>query len=252
MIRIDDVSVALSGSPVLENISVKLTKGGLTALVGPNGAGKSTLLSAMARLVPLSSGRITVDRLDIAHADSSELARRLAIMPQDNVVAGRLRVGELVQFGRFPHHRGRPTAEDECAVRESLALFDLVGIQDSFIDTLSGGQRQRARAAMCYCQGTDFLLLDEPLNNLDIFYARELMRTLRDIADHAGRTIIIVLHDLNYAAAYADRIIGMRDGQIVADGPTQTIMQPDILQMIFGFEIEVKSLAGRPVSLHFL
>lgn len=252
MIRIDKVSVSLSGTSILEDVTLELPKGGITALIGPNGAGKSTLLSAIARLVPLERGNITVDTLDVTHTPSAELARRMAIMPQDNVVAGRLRVKELVQFGHFPHHQGRPGPEDQKAVREALRLFDLEAIEDRFIDTLSGGQRQRARAAMCYSQGTDYLLLDEPLNNLDIFYARELMRTLRRIADDAGRTIIIVLHDLNHAAAHADRIVAMREGQIVADGPTQSVIVPDILKSIFGYEINVKTIAGKPISLHFL
>lgn len=252
MIRIDNVSVSLSGTSILEGINLELPRGGITALIGPNGAGKSTLLSAIARLLPLTAGSITLDTLEVAHAPSSELARRMAIMPQDNVVAGRLRVKELVQFGRFPHHRGRASPEDHNAVREALQLFDLESIEDRFIDTLSGGQRQRARAAMCYSQGTDYLLLDEPLNNLDIFYARELMRTLRRIADDAGRTIIIVLHDLNHASAHADRIIAMREGKIVADGPTQSVITPNILKSVFGYEIGVKTIAGKPISLHFL
>lgn len=252
MIKLDNVSVSLSGTPILSDINLELRKGGITALIGPNGAGKSTLISAIARLVPITSGRIIVDELDVAQAPSRALARRLSVMPQDNSVAGRLRVGELVQFGRFPHHQGRPLREDHAEVEDALKTFDLWDIREKFIDTLSGGQRQRARAAMCFAQGTDYILLDEPLNNLDIFYARELMRTLRRVADTTSRSIIIVLHDLNHAAVHADRIIGMRDGNIIADGTSEDVMRPDVLEVLFGFRIDVETIAGKPISLHFL
>ncbi|WP_340159264.1 ATP-binding cassette domain-containing protein [uncultured Hoeflea sp.] len=252
MIKVENVSVSLSGTPILQDINLELAKGGITALIGPNGAGKSTLVSAMARLVPIISGRITVDELDVTQSPSRTLARRLSVMPQDNSVAGRLRVGELVQFGRFPHHQGRPTQEDHDEAEKALEIFDLRDIRDKFVDTLSGGQRQRVRAAMCFAQGTDYMLLDEPLNNLDIFYARELMRTLRHVADTADRSIIIVLHDLNHAAVHADRIVGMRDGRIVADGSSEEVIRPDVLETLFGFRINVEMIAGKPISLHFI
>ena len=252
MIKLENVSVSLSGTPILEDINLELPKGGITALIGPNGAGKSTLVSAMARLVPLTSGRIMVDDLDVAQSASRAHARRLSVMPQDNNVAGRLRVGELVQFGRFPHHQGRPTREDHDEVGQALKTFDLWDIREKFVDTLSGGQRQRVRAAMCFAQGTEYILLDEPLNNLDIFYARELMRTLRHVADTTDRSIIIVLHDLNHAAVHADRIVGMRDGKIIADGAAGDVMRSDVLETLFGFRIEVEMIAGKPISLHFI
>ncbi|MDP3526117.1 MAG: ATP-binding cassette domain-containing protein [Hoeflea sp.] len=252
MISLETVSVSLSGTPVLHDISLDLPRGGITAVIGPNGAGKSTLVSAIARLTPLRSGRICVDGLDVFRAPTRNLAKILAVMPQDNAVAGRLRVGELVQFGRFPHHQGRPTQTDVALVEAALVTFDLWDIHDRFIDTLSGGQRQRARAAMCYAQGTDYMLLDEPLNNLDIYYARELMRTLRQVADTTGRSIVIVLHDLNHAAVHADRIIALRDGRVVADGPAAEVIRPDVLDAVFGFPIRVETISGKPISLHFL
>ncbi|MDZ7602416.1 MAG: ATP-binding cassette domain-containing protein [Hoeflea sp.] len=252
MISLETVSVSLSGTLVLHNISLVLPRGGITAVIGPNGAGKSTLVSAIARLLPVSTGRIVVDGLDVSRAPTGDLAKLLAVMPQDNAVAGRLRVGELVQFGRFPHHQGRPKQTDVALVEAALGTFDLWDIHDRFIDTLSGGQRQRARAAMCFAQGTDYMLLDEPLNNLDIYYARELMRTLRQVADTTGRSIVIVLHDLNHAAVHADRIIALRDGRVVADGPAAEVIRPDVLDAVFGFPIRVETISGKPISLHFL
>ncbi|RUV12453.1 MULTISPECIES: ATP-binding cassette domain-containing protein [unclassified Mesorhizobium] len=250
MIEIAGVSLALGGSRILDNVSLTVPKGGVTALVGPNGAGKSSLLSLIARLQPLQSGRITVDGLPVDTTPSRQLAKIMAILRQDPGVAGRLRVVELVGFGRFPHHRGRLTAGDREIIAASLEQFDLSDLALRFIDTLSGGQRQRALVAMTFCQGTDYILLDEPLNNLDMFHARNLMRTLRRIADEHGKTVLIVLHDINHAASYADRVVAMKDGAVVAMGETGDVIRPDILESIFGFSMRVENIAGRLTVLH--
>lgn len=250
MIEIAGVSLALGGSRILDNVSLTVPKGGVTALVGPNGAGKSSLLSLIARLRPLQSGRITVDGLPVDTTPSRQLARIMAILRQDPGVASRLRVAELVGFGRFPHNRGRLTAKDREIIAASLEQFDLSDLALRFIDTLSGGQRQRALVAMTFCQGTDYILLDEPLNNLDMFHARNLMRTLRRIADEHGKTVLIVLHDINHAASYADRIVAMKDGAVIASGQTCDIIRPDILESIFGFSMRVENIAGRLTVLH--
>ncbi|RWE11846.1 MAG: ATP-binding cassette domain-containing protein [Mesorhizobium sp.] len=250
MIEIAGVSLALGGSRILDNVSLTVPKGGVTALVGPNGAGKSSLLSLIARLQPLQSGRITVDGLPVDTTPSRQLAKIMAILRQDPGVAGRLRVVELVGFGRFPHHRGRLTAGDREIIAASLEQFDLSDLALRFIDTLSGGQRQRALVAMTFCQGTDYILLDEPLNNLDMFHARNLMRTLRRTADEHGKTVLIVLHDINHAASYADRVVAMKDGAVVAMGETGDVIRPDILESIFGFSMRVENIAGRLTVLH--
>lgn len=250
MIEIADVSLTLGGSRILDNVHLTVPKGGVTALVGPNGAGKSSLLSLIARLQPLQSGSITVDGLAVDTTPSRQLAKVMAILRQDPGVASRLRVAELVGFGRFPHHHGRLTAQDREIVAASLEQFDLSDLAQRFIDTLSGGQRQRALVAMTFCQGTDYVLLDEPLNNLDMFHARNLMRTLRRLADQHGKTVLIVLHDINHAAAYADRIVAMKDGAIVASGDTEAIIRPDILERIFGFPMQVERISGRLAVLH--
>ena len=252
MIEISGVSLTLGGSGILNNVNLTVPKGGVTALVGPNGAGKSSLLSLIARLQPLQSGRITVDGLAVDTTPSRELAKVMAILRQDPGVASRLRVAELVGFGRFPHHRGRLTAQDREIVAASLQQFDLGDLSLRFIDTLSGGQRQRALVAMTFCQGTDYILLDEPLNNLDMFHARNLMRTLRRIADEHGKTVLIVLHDINHAAAHADRIVAMKDGAVVASGDTEAIIRPDVLESIFGFPMLVERVAGRLTVLHHI
>jgi iron complex transport system ATP-binding protein len=252
MILIKDVSLTRRATRILEGIELEIPKGGVTALVGPNGAGKSTLLSLIARLQPLQTGSILVDGLPVDTTPSRELARTLAILRQDPGIAGRLRVRELIGFGRFPHNRGRTTDKDRRLIELAIARFDLADLADRFIDTLSGGQRQRALVAMVFCQGTDYLLLDEPLNNLDMFYARELMRSLRRAADEERRTVIVVLHDINQAAQHADRIIGMRDGRIVAHGAPADIVTSASLLEIFGYQMRVEMIEGRPLALHHI
>ncbi|MGK6311545.1 iron ABC transporter ATP-binding protein [Neorhizobium sp. DT-125] len=251
MIRIENVSFRHGPAKILHDISLIIPKGGITALVGPNGAGKSSLLSLISRLQTLQDGSITIDGLPVDTTPNRELAKVIAILRQDSIVASRLRVRELVGFGRFPHGRGRLTEEDRAIVEQSLQQFDLADLADRFIETLSGGQRQRALVAMAFCQGTDYLLLDEPLNNLDMYYARGLMRSLRAIADEKGKTIVIVLHDINQAGAYADRIVAMKDGRLIADGAPADLLNPDVLEAVFGFRMPVEVLDGKPVALHF-
>jgi iron complex transport system ATP-binding protein len=134
----------------------------------------------------------------------------------------------------------------------NLAQFDLTDLDERFIETLSGGQRQRVLLAMAFCQGTDYLLLDEPLNNLDMYYARQLMHSLRRIADEEGRTIVIVMHDINQAAAYADRIVAMKDGGIAASGPVDEVLNGETLEKVFGYRMPVENIRERKVVLHFL
>ena len=143
------------------------------------------------------------------------------------------------------------TDRDRAVVEQALCRFDLVDLADRFIETLSGGQRQRALVAMTFAQETDYLLLDEPLNNLDMYFARELMVELRSLADKAHKTIVIVLHDINHAAAHADRIIALKAGRIQADGPPGEIITPSVLRSVFGFEMRVEIVDGTPFVLHF-
>lgn len=251
MIRVENVSMRLGSTVVLQDVSLVIPKGGITALIGPNGAGKSSLLSLIARLKPFQSGAISIDGLPVDTTSGRELAKRIAILRQDTIATGRLRVRELIGFGRFPHSRGRLNSEDRAIVESALQRFDLADLADRFIETLSGGQRQRAFVAMTFAQDTDYLLLDEPLNNLDMYFARELMRSMRRTAEETGKTIVIVMHDINHAAAHADRIVALKSGRIVADGPPAAVITSETLRDIFGFEMQVASVGDTTVVLHF-
>ncbi len=249
MISIRGVKHSIQGKPILQDINLDLPRGGVTALIGPNGAGKSTLLSLIARLQPLGTGTIRVDALQIGSCSDAALARVLAIMPQSAQISARLRVGEAVMMGRYPWHRGRPGKRDGEIVEETLRLFSLTSLADRFLDEISGGQRQRAMVAMAYAQETDYLLLDEPLNNLDIAASRHLMRLLRQMADTGRKSIVIVLHDINYAAAFADRVVVMREGRIVADGAPGAVITPALMADVFETDAKVHLVDDRPVVL---
>lgn len=249
MIEVQNLSHDIHGAPILRDISVTVPKGGVVALVGPNGAGKSTLLSLMARLIPRQQGRITVDELVVGESDDKDLARRLAILPQTVHAASRLTVRDLVGFGRYPYHRGRPTHDDRAMVEDGMRLFDLLPLAERSLDTLSGGQRQRAFVAMTYVQDTDYLLLDEPLNNLDLAASRALMARLRDLADNKDRTVIIVLHDINFATAYADRVLVMKEGRLCADGAPQDVITETLIQSVFETDAPLRTVEGRPVVM---
>ncbi|TNC66607.1 ABC transporter ATP-binding protein [Rubellimicrobium roseum] len=251
MIEIDGVSHAIGGQPILSDVTLRLPKGGVTALIGPNGAGKSTLLSLMARLQRLERGAIRFDGLDVARTPTDRLALKLAILRQETPIGTRLTLRDLVGFGRFPHHRGRPGPGDQEKVEEALALFDLQDLAHRFLDEVSGGQRQRALVAMTFAQDTDYLLLDEPLNNLDMAHARHLMRTLREVADSHGRTIVAVLHEVNYAAAHADRIVALKRGRLAFEGPPGEVLTDERLGALYGTPVTVREVDGHRVALHY-
>ncbi len=183
MISIDRVSKSYGDQLVLDTVTVDLPAGGVTCLIGPNGAGKSTLLSIMARLLGADAGTVVVGGLDVTTAETRELARTMAVLRQETHLTVRLTVRDLVSFGRFPHNGGRPTPADRQAVEEAIAWMDLEDLAERRLDQMSGGQRQRAFVAMVLAQDTPYLLLDEPLNNLDMTHATAMMRRLRAAAD---------------------------------------------------------------------
>ena len=251
MIISTHVSAAYGETVVVDDVSILVPKGGVTALVGPNGAGKSTLLAVMARLMGAKAGTVSVDGLDVATTPSDVLAKRLAILKQDNHPGIRLTVRDLVGFGRYPHSRGRLTDADRAHVEQAMGWLDLEGLGDRFLDELSGGQRQRAFVAMVLAQDTDYILLDEPLNNLDMAHAVAMMKLLRRAADELDRTFVVVLHDLNAAAVYSDHMVAIADGKVVAAGKTHELMNDDLLSRVFGLPISVQDVAGRRQAVFY-
>ncbi len=251
MIRVEGVGHRIGKAQILDGIDLVLPTGKITALIGPNGAGKSTLLSLVARLEPLQQGRVTVAGLDVSCTATAELARKLAILPQNAGVASRLRVRELVAFGRWPHHHGRPGPQDHALVAQAIGQLGLDVLADRFLDQLSGGQRQRAHLAMAFAQGADWLLLDEPLAALDMAHARALMQELA-VLRNGGRSVVMVLHEVNHAAAWADHVVAMKAGRIVAEGPPDDVFTPAVLEPLYDMPLKVERYQGHPLVLHHL
>lgn len=249
MIEISELSHSIAGCPILDNVTAQIPKGQITALVGPNGAGKSTLFSVTARLAPQQSGTVRIANRALSEWATADLARHLAILPQRMQVSSRLSVRDLVGFGRYPHSQGRPGPDCLAKRDEAITLFELDALAERAIDTLSGGQQQRAYLAMIHAQDTDYMLLDEPLNNLDIAGARSLMQHLRRLCDTHARTIVIVLHDINVAARYADHLIALRRGNVQAEGAPSQIVTADFMRDVFGTDTPVHQIEGRPVVL---
>jgi iron complex transport system ATP-binding protein len=220
-------------------------------MIGPNGAGKSTVMGIISRLVTRDGGEVDFDGKDIAKWKSKEIAKRLAILTQTNNIQMKLTVKELVAFGRFPYCGGRLTAEDNAIVGRAVGYMELTEFEDRFIDELSGGQRQRAYIAMVIAQDTEYILLDEPTNNLDVYHASNMMKLVRRLCDELGKTVILVLHEINYAAFYSDYICAFAEGKIVAFGTVKEVMTKEILSDIYKVDFEILEIEGKPLSIYF-
>ncbi len=251
MIRVYEAAKRYGSQWVVDKVSLEIPKGGVTSIIGPNGAGKSTLLGMVSRLLPMEGGIVTVDGLDVVRTPTAQLAKKLAILRQENSLTVRLTVRELVTLGRFPHCQGRPTQEDLDHVEQALEFLHLREFADRFLDQLSGGQRQRAFVAMVLCQDTDYVLLDEPLNNLDMRHAVDMMKTLRRLANDKGKTVVVVLHDINFASVYSDHIVAMKDGRLTFEGPPRELMTTDKLREIYDLEIPIHESSGHLIGTYY-
>lgn len=233
MIDLSGVVKTYGSEVTIGPVDLQIPVGGVTALVGPNGAGKSTMLTMIGRLLGLDSGVIEVAGYDVTSTASKDLAKIISILRQENHFVTRLTVRQLVAFGRFPYTKGRINRHDEAIINRSIEFFDLTELQHRYLDQLSGGQRQRAYVAMVLCQDTDYVLLDEPLNNLDMRHSVHMMKHLRKAADELGLTVVIVLHDINFAGHYADRICAMKNGRVVEFGTPDEILTDEVLTGLF-------------------
>ncbi len=239
------------GKTVVDGVSFSIPRGKVLSLIGPNGAGKSTVMGIISRLIARDEGLVDFDGQDITKWKSKELAKKLAILTQSNQIQMKLTVRELVSFGRFPYSGGRNTADDEAAIDRAIAYMELEEFEDRFIDELSGGQRQRAMIAMVIAQDTEFVLLDEPTNNLDIYHATNMMKIVRRLCDELGKTVILVLHEINYAAFYSDYICAFADGKIARFGTVEEVMTKEVLSQIYRVDFEILKIEGKPLSIYY-
>jgi len=251
MIEIRNLSKTYDSVQVLQAVNLTIERGGLTSIIGPNGAGKSTLLSIMARLLKPDAGSVRLDGMDVFATSGDVLAKRLSILRQDNSLAARLTVRDLVAFGRFPYGKGRLALADCEHIDRALAYLDLGPLEHRFLDELSGGQRQRAFVAMVLCQDTDFMLFDEPLNNLDVLHAVNMMGLLRRMARDLNKTVVVVLHDINFASCYSDQIVVMKEGRLDALGSPEAIIQKPVLERVYGTRFEIDMLRGQRIATYY-
>lgn len=249
--RIQGLKKAFGQKKVVDNVSFELPKGKVTSLIGPNGAGKSTVLNMITRLIERDSGDVHVDGMDIGKYKSGDLAKRLAILTQTNHIQMKLTVKELVAFGRFPHSGSRLTQEDYVHVNDAIAYMELEEFADKFIDELSGGQRQRAYIAMVIAQDTEYIFLDEPTNNLDIYHASNMMMLCRKLCDDLGKTVVMVLHEINFASSYSDYIGAFKDGELYKFGTTKEVMTKETLKHLYGVDFEMVDVNGKQVSIYY-
>lgn len=251
MITLRDVTKVYSSEVQIGPVNLQIPSGGVTTLVGPNGAGKSTLLTMIGRLLGIDEGVIEVAGYDVVKTSSKDLAKILSILRQENSFITRLTVRQLVSFGRYPHSHGRLTVEDEEAISKAIDFLDMRELEGRYLDQLSGGQRQRAYVAMVLAQDTEYVLLDEPLNNLDMKHSVQMMKHLRRAAQELGRTIVVVLHDLNFAAHYSDYICAVKDGAVVEFGTPAEIMEAEKLTRVFGTPVNVFAGPTGPIAVYY-
>lgn len=251
MIEIKNISKNYGEKKVVDNVSFNIEKGKITSFIGANGAGKSTILSMIARLLPMDSGNVIINGKDLKEWNTKELSKTLSILKQSNNINVKLTIRELVSFGRFPYCEGNLKKEDEEIVNNAIDYMQLKDIQNKYIDELSGGQKQRAFIAMIIAQDTEYILLDEPLNNLDMKHSVEMMKLLRKMVDDLGKTIIIVIHDINFASCYSDNIVALKHGKLVANDTTMNIIQKDVLNDIFDMDFNIQNIDNRNICIYF-
>ncbi|MDV4150038.1 ATP-binding cassette domain-containing protein [Clostridium sp. AL.422] len=251
MIEIKNLNKSYGSKKVVDNVSFNIEEGKITSFIGPNGAGKSTILSIMSRLLDADSGEVFIDGKEIKAWDSKELSKKLSILKQSNSLNIRLTIRELVSFGRFPYCEGKLKKEDEKFVDDALSYMKLEDIQDKYLDELSGGQKQRAYIAMILAQDTDYILLDEPLNNLDMKHSAEMMRMLRQMVNDFGKTIIIVIHDINFASCYSDTIVALKDGQLINHTTTEQMITEKNLSCLYDMNFNIREVNNQKICIYF-
>lgn len=257
MVRLEakDLQIRYGDRTIVENLSVSIPDEKITVIIGPNGCGKSTLLKAMTRIIPHQKGSIVLDGESIVKEPTKRLAQKIAVLPQTPESAGALTVGELVSYGRFPHQNrfGRLTKKDLEMIDWALEVTGTKFFKSHPVDSLSGGQRQRVWIALALAQETDMIFLDEPTTYLDMAHQLEILELLQQLNATEKRTIVMVLHDLNHAARFADYIIGMKFGKIVKSGPSEDIITKPVLRELFQIDAEIGEdpRTGKPICITY-
>lgn len=251
----NQLSIGYGETMIVDGLNLTLPTGKITALVGANGSGKSTILKTMARLMKPRSGTVMLDGKSIHNLSTKEVACQLAILPQNPTAPDGLTVAELVSYGRYPHQKGfgTLTTEDRSIISSAIAVTGMENFRDRPIDRLSGGQRQRAWIAMALAQQTDILFLDEPTTFLDMAHQLEVLQLLQKLNEQEGRTIVMVVHDLNHASRYAHHMVAIKSGKVMSEGTPAEVMTSGVLREVFGIEADIVEdpRTGLPLCLPY-
>ncbi|WP_294351458.1 ATP-binding cassette domain-containing protein [uncultured Clostridium sp.] len=251
MIEVKNLVKSYGNKRVVDNVSLNIEKGTITSFIGPNGAGKSTVLSMISRIMDKDSGEVIIDGCELEKWNSQELAKKISILKQSNNINVRLTIREIVSFGRYPYSEGRLTAEDNKYIDEAIEYMELKDIENKYLDELSGGQRQRAYIAMVIAQNTEYVLLDEPLNNLDMKHSVAMMKVFRRLVDELNKTVVIVMHDINFASVYSDNIVILKNGKIAKDDKTENIIKQEILEDIYEIDFDIREIDNKKICIYF-
>lgn len=254
-IRTKDLNISYGNLDIVKDLNLEIPKGKITTIIGANGCGKSTILKTLARIIKPKSGSIYINDKELNSQDSKELAKAMAVLPQSPQAPNGLTVEELISYGRFPHQKGfgKLKDEDKDIINWALEKTRILEFRDRPIEALSGGQRQRAWIAMALAQETDILLLDEPTTYLDLAHQLEVLKLLEELNKKEGRTIVMVIHELNNAARFADHMIGVKKGKIVCQGTVHEVMTKENLREIFNIDAEIvnEPKSGKPVCITY-
>ncbi|EDM67803.1 ferric anguibactin transport ATP-binding protein [Moritella sp. PE36] len=251
MISLTNLSKSFGQHKVVDQVSASFIKGEVTAIIGPNGAGKSTVLSMASRLLNKDSGSVIIDNQDVVDWDTKALAKKLAVLRQSNNLNMRFTVRELVAFGRYPYSQGKLTTNDNDVIDKAIGYLDLTLIENKYLDELSGGQRQLAFIAMVVAQDTDYVFLDEPLNNLDIKHSLQIMKNIKTLAHELGKAVVIVIHDINFASCYSDNIVALKQGKVVANGSVAEIINQATLSAIYDTDFDIHEINGKRICMYY-
>lgn len=251
MFSVKNINKSFGRYKVLNDVTIDIPEDKLISIIGPNGAGKSTLLGVISRLSQWEGGHIHLEGKDINSWNREELSKSLSIMKQSHSANVRLTIYDLVAFGRYPYSKGRLTEEDKKIIKNAIDYSGLTDLKDKFLDELSGGQRQRAYIAMVLAQDTKYILLDEPLNNLDMKHILEVMTLLKKLVTEQNKSIIIVIHDINIASTYSDYIIAMKRGAIAKQGTPDQIIHKDVLSDIYDIEFGIETINNKKICLYY-
>ncbi|HDK7160359.1 ABC transporter ATP-binding protein [Clostridium botulinum] len=250
-----NLAIAYEDKLIVNGLNMNIPKGKITTIIGPNGCGKSTVLKTVGRILKAKEGLVYLNGDDIRNLSTKEVAQKMAILPQSPQAQGGLTVGELVSYGRFPHKKGfgKLSPEDKKVIEWALDITKLTELEVTMVDNLSGGQRQRVWIAMALAQQTDLILLDEPTTYLDMAYQLEVLELLYNLNREESCTIVMVLHDLNLAARFADYMIAIRSGNIIRCGTPKEIMTKEVLKDTFNIDAEIVwgSKTGRPTCISY-